>query len=114
MGTPQPIAYAASLSDPAGSVARVEFDDNSRLLAWPTSPPYSGTISSPNDGLHVITARALDSRYRERARSAPAYAFVGGRPLVAVMTSPTPGATYRSVSIQEVRCSAPSRRPPIR
>ncbi|HMA25141.1 MAG TPA: Ig-like domain-containing protein, partial [Gemmatimonadaceae bacterium] len=107
MGTAQSIAYGASVSDPAGSVARVEFDDNSRFLAWPTSPPYAGTLSSPTGGLHVITARALDARYRELARSAPAYALVGGRPLAAVMTSPVQGATYGSSVTLSVDAVAP-------
>ena len=92
------LPYSATLSDPGGATVRVEFDDSSRLLSWPASPPYGGTVSSPNGGLHVITARALDARYRELARSAPAYALVasGNRPIVAVMTSPTASATYGS------------------
>ncbi len=106
---PQSIPYSATLSDPGGSVARVEFDDNSRLLSWPASPPYAGTLASPSSGLHVISARALDARYRELAHGAPAFAVVGviSRPIAAVMTSPTPGASYSSAVTLAVDAVAP-------
>ncbi len=106
---PQAIPYSAMLSDPAGVAARVEFDDNARLLAWPAAPPYSGTVSAPERGLHVITARALDARYRELARSSSAYALVGvaARQTVAVMTSPAPGTSYGGVVLLTVDAVAP-------
>jgi hypothetical protein len=106
---PQSLAYAASLSDPGGAVARVEFDDNARGLAWPASPPYGGTLSSPSRGLHVIAARALNGRNEELARSAAAYALVplAARPIAAVMTSPTPGASYSGAVTLAVDALAP-------
>ena len=58
-GVLQSIQYAASMTDPGGTVASVEFDDNYRYLTRIASPPYSGVVSSPSWGLHVITASAL-------------------------------------------------------
>ena len=87
--------YAASLTDPAGTVTNVEIDDNYRWLTALANPPYSGTTPSVRSGLHVITASALAS-YREAARSAPAYVIVPSvpRPPLIVMTSPVAGGTY--------------------
>ena len=88
------IGYAASLVDPGNSVTSVEVDDNYRGLAWLTNSPYSGSISSPAPGLHVITATAL-AGYRELVRTTPAFVTVpiSARPPVAVMTSPVAGST---------------------
>jgi len=89
-------SYSASLTDPAGTVASVEIDDNYRNLAWLSNPPYSGTLSNAASGVHVITASALSAAYSEVARSAPSFVLVPSSPRapLMVMTSPVQGATY--------------------
>jgi hypothetical protein len=91
-----PVTVTASLADPGGNVSVVELDDNYYGIAYLASAPYSGTSSGGWRGVHVLAASALDSGYHELARSSPAYIVFpqSSRPPLAVMTSPTQGASY--------------------
>ena len=92
---PQNLNYAASLTDPAGTVTSVEVADNFRVSRSFTSAPYTGAVSSPGPGVNMITATALVG-YREVARSAPAFVVIPrfARQPLAVMSSPTQGGSY--------------------
>lgn len=52
-------AVSADVTDPDGTIARVEFFTNGRSLGVVTTPPYSLMVDWPV-GAHAITARATD------------------------------------------------------
>ena len=111
---PQNINYAASLTDPAGTVTSVEVADNFRVSRSFIGAPYTGAVSSPGPGVNMITATALVG-YREVARSAPAFVVIPrlARQPLAVMTSPTQGGNYANNSSVTLAVDAVSPDSPI-
>ncbi len=83
------------MSDPNGTVTQVGFYCDYRLVGLTATAPYSGTCPSASPGVHALTAQATDS-VGATGVSNPAYVAVpfGGRPVIAVMTSPSPTGTY--------------------
>jgi hypothetical protein len=65
-----PVVIAVKVVDVGGSVTRVEFYDNTRLLGTSSSAPYSFTWNNLAGGPHTLTAKAYDS-YGYAATSAP-------------------------------------------
>jgi hypothetical protein len=59
--TPTPLTITASIYDPDGPVARVEFYRGSTLIGQVTAAPYSYTWPSATVGTHTFTAKAIDT-----------------------------------------------------
>jgi chitinase len=55
------ITITATVSDPDGSVTKVEFRDGTTAVGQDTSAPYSFTWRNVPQGSHVLTARATDN-----------------------------------------------------
>ena len=55
-----PIALAATASDADGTVERVLFLANGRVIAQDDAPPFTATWSGTADGLYQLSARAVD------------------------------------------------------
>lgn len=54
------VRIEATASDADGTIAKVEFYDESQLIGEASSPPYALDWSGATDGSHFITARAID------------------------------------------------------
>ena len=81
-----PVAATATARDDDGTVARVEFRADGRVVETDTSAPYSATLNLTG-GTHQITAVAFDNRGGSTA-SAPAQVTVD-RPAGTQLTSTT-------------------------
>ncbi len=57
----QSVLFAASASDPDGTVVRVEFYDGANFLGSDASAPYQIAFNNPSVGTHAIKARAVDN-----------------------------------------------------
>jgi hypothetical protein len=68
-------ASGASTTVPAGTIARVEFDDGATALGTATASPFTLTTASLTPGVHVLTAKAFDSN-TATATSFPELVFV--------------------------------------
>ncbi|WP_299254061.1 Ig-like domain-containing protein, partial [uncultured Cytophaga sp.] len=55
------ITIAVNVSDPDGSITRVEYLDGPNVIGTSTSEPYSFDWNNPSLGDHVITVRVTDS-----------------------------------------------------
>ena len=55
-----PITLTATASDPDGTIAKVEFYDDSNKIGEATSAPYSATWSNAPSGSYLLTALAYD------------------------------------------------------
>ena len=94
------VPMLASVTDPNGPVTQVSFYCDYRLVALSSIAPYSGTCLSAAPGVHALTAHATDAA-GSMGDSVPTYVtvpFGSARPLVAVMTSPSPTGTYTTIS----------------
>jgi pectate lyase len=56
-----PITITATVTDPDGSIALVEYLDGNTVIGTSTSAPYSFVWNTPTVGDHVITVRVTDS-----------------------------------------------------
>jgi hypothetical protein len=59
---PVSIVLTASASEPNGSIARVEFYNQSTYLGEVTGAPYTFTLNHPAAGNYSLTARAIDDQ----------------------------------------------------
>jgi glucose/arabinose dehydrogenase/type 1 glutamine amidotransferase len=55
------IQFAATASDPGGSVAKVDYFENGNLLATASNAPYKFIWTNPPAGNYLISARATDN-----------------------------------------------------
>lgn len=85
----QPVRLSSMAEDPDGTVGRVEFLEDARLLASRETLPFAAdVILSP--GIHLIRARAIDNRGAS-TESEPVSIVVG--------TSPAPGSLLSSTGL---------------
>jgi endoglucanase len=103
---PATINFAATASDPDGTVARVEFLSGSTVVGTDTTSPYAFTWTGVAAGAYSLSARATDDRGASttttpisvtvtggNAGAAPALHVSGNRLLTAS------GATYRLLGV---------------
>jgi len=90
------INFAATASDPDGSVTKVEFLSDGNVIGTATSAPYSAQASLPA-GTHSITARATDNGGLSTTTS-PITITVSAQnsPPTVTLTSPADGATFQT------------------
>lgn len=88
------IQLEATASDPDGTVQRVEFYAGTLKIGEATSAPYVASWSTPPEGTHQITARAIDDDGASRATAAAAVTVTGppNTPPTVVLNSPLVGA----------------------
>jgi len=55
-----PVTISATVSDPDGAIALVEFLDGNTVIGSTTSEPYSFNWTNPSTGSHTISVRATD------------------------------------------------------
>ena len=55
------VPFAATASDPDGTVARVEFLVDNNIVATATSAPYTANVAIASSGPHNLSARAIAS-----------------------------------------------------
>jgi hypothetical protein len=84
------VVFAATASDPDGSVARVEFLANGTEVGEDASAPYGFTWVDPPAGGHTLTARAVDN-VGASASSAPVS--------ITVQSPSGPSGLYRAVNL---------------
>ena len=109
----QTVTITANASDNVG-VSRVEFYNGATLLKNDTTSPYDvpWTISSANNGIHTLTAKAYDAAGNSKVSSA-VIATVNipvqdlSAPTVS-LTSPTAGTTFTSAQTVRIAASATS------
>jgi O-glycosyl hydrolase len=95
---PANLSLAATASDSDGSISRVEFYNGATLIGTATSAPYSFLYNNAAPGSYALKAVAFDN---SGASTASAVANVTvtspGNPTLSVaLTSPTPGANFKS------------------
>ncbi len=56
------LLIAANVSDPDGSISKVEFFRNDTLISTDTSMPYEYTLSSVEEGTHLLMVKAYDDK----------------------------------------------------
>ena len=97
--TPGTITMTAAVSDPGGSIARVEFYQGANLLGTVYSSPYTWTIYNPApfvySGIYALTARAVDiSGAAVTSSPVPVTVTAPSQPMAVSLTSPSNGAVY--------------------
>jgi Bacterial Ig domain/Fibronectin type III domain len=90
-----PMTLTATASDPDGTIAKVEFYDDSNKIGEATSAPYSATWSNAPAGSYLLTALAYDNS-GAAVRSAGATVTVTG---AGPSPSPTPTPGKKKVRI---------------
>ncbi|MEJ7668266.1 MAG: Ig-like domain-containing protein [Casimicrobiaceae bacterium] len=86
---PAAVALEATVTDPDGTIAKVEYLNGATVVATSTAPPFNAIWENAADGSYTITARATDDRGASTVSPA-AYVRVLGTssaPLVA-LTAP--------------------------
>jgi GH35 family endo-1,4-beta-xylanase len=58
---PGAITIAVTVTDPDGSISKVEYLDGTKVIGTSTSAPYIFNWTNPSIGSHVITVRVTDS-----------------------------------------------------
>src|SRR5262249_43611422 len=89
---PANITIAATATDTAGTVTKVDFFDGATLIGTATAAPYSVTLANAALGSHSFTARATDD-LGAVTTSSVINVVVNAAPAVA-LTSPTSGASF--------------------
>jgi hypothetical protein len=86
---PASVIAAASASDGDGSVARVDFLLDGRVVSGDSEPPYEATLSISTAGLHTIAARATDQLGAATDSQAVTVAVNANVPPQVVLTMPS-------------------------
>lgn len=90
--TPSSITISATASDVDGSIARVDLLVDGKVVASPTSAPYSYAWTAPPTGTYGVQARATDDRGASTSTPTATIA-ISGPPAVSI-TSPADGAAF--------------------
>ena len=91
---PATITFAATASDPDGTVAKVEFFAGTTLVETVTAAPYSATWNNVVAGSYVLTAKATDT-LEVSAISSPINVTVAANASPSInLTAPPSGAQY--------------------
>jgi hypothetical protein len=88
-----PILLEAAASDADGTVRQVDFFADGTRIGAATNFPWRAGWSNATLGLHLLTARAIDNRYRYSDAAPITVRLTNGPPLV-TLTSPTSAGTY--------------------
>jgi len=91
---PTTITLTADALSPGGSIARVEFLDNSALVGTINGAPYTMTYALSQAGTRSFSARVTDA-IGQSTTSSPFTVTVTSAPPVVTLTSPPAGSTYR-------------------
>jgi RHS repeat-associated protein len=91
---PARITLAASVSDPDGTIARVEFLQDANVIGTATSAPYTFDWSNVPPGRYALAARATDNS-GVSTTSAAVNVVVDALPSVS-LTAPANGSRYRA------------------
>jgi parallel beta-helix repeat protein len=89
---PASLTLTANVSDPDGTIARVEYYRGSTLVGQATAAPYTVNMGPLTAGSYVLTAKAFDNLGMTMT-SAPVSITVAQAPTVSLV-SPTIGGTY--------------------
>lgn len=87
----QDITISAGVSDPDGTIRRVEFFVDGVEIAFRTAPPFNAVWTNARPGAHTLQARAFDNHLGITTAAAVPVTVVNQAPAVSV-TSPTNGA----------------------
>lgn len=91
-----PISVAATATDAASGVARIELRRDGQTVLNLLPPAFTDTwsVASTADGPHVLTVRAVDVAGNIGAESAPVNVIVDQNPLIVTITEPV--ANFRT------------------
>ena len=100
-----PISLVATAGDPDGTVERVLFLANGRVIAQADTPPFTATWSGAPDGLYRLSARAVDDA--AAAAESPSLRLQVGTPAVdALLVVANPAALDPAEQAMNDRLSA--------
>ena len=105
---PASVAFSASATDSDGTVARVDFYANGRVVATDTASPFSATWSSVPTGTYSVSAVAVDDK-GATATSAIATITVNtppNQPPTVSIASPANGAAYTAPATIQIAANA--------
>jgi regulation of enolase protein 1 (concanavalin A-like superfamily) len=105
---PAAVALSASASDSDGTITRVDFYANGRIVATDTASPFSGTWSSVPAGTYRLSAVGTDDK-GATATSATTTITVSAplnQPPTVSIASPANGATYTAPATISIAANA--------
>lgn len=88
---PATVSLSANASDVDGSVAKVEFFADGKLIGTSTAAPYSVTWANAAAGSHQLTAKVTDNDGATTVSAAVSITVLG---VSAAITSPISGSSY--------------------
>jgi hypothetical protein len=90
-----PLSLSATLSDPSGTVSRLQFLYDYEWIGWSTTPPFGATWTNVSPGTHRIAVQALNG-YADPLAESFAYVITPllSRYPAAVITSPAASSSH--------------------